>query len=110
MNLILAKVTNATSREQQFPLKLHSDRVASDTAINEMVTTFGHLVGMLESDIQDVEKLDAPTASTMREVFDLVKDTFNEFHTHALQRESATSKHFEEYSKSSRVATQHERA
>jgi hypothetical protein len=99
MEMIMANVTSAVNHEKQFPLKLHAERVASDTAIDDVVSNFSELAKMFEQDIENVKKLDWPLASAMREVFDLVMDTFSGFHTHVLRRESATSKNFEEYSK-----------
>lgn len=103
MQLIIAKVNDVVSREESFPIKLHAQRVASDTAVTDMANNFKEITGLLEGDIADIEKVDKPSAESMREVVEVLKDTFTQFHNHVLQRDSATAKDFEEYSESKYV-------
>ena len=98
--MFVAKANNAVAREKAFPIKLHAARVASDTAVSDLVNTFKELTRMLDNDILDLEKSDSATASSMREVAEVLKDSFDHFHTHVLQRDSSIAKDFEEYSKS----------
>ena len=95
----MAKVNDDVSKEIAFPLKLHAERVASDTAVTDMNNNFKELCELLDREMKDVEKADATTASSLREIVEVFKDNFTLFQNHILQREVTTSKNFEDYSK-----------
>jgi hypothetical protein len=103
IQLIIAKINDVVVREKAYPIKLHASRVASDTALLDFVSTFRDLVGMLESDITDLQKSDNVAAVAMREIVDVLKDNFSQLHTHVLQREATTAKDFEDYSELNRI-------
>jgi hypothetical protein len=63
-----------------------------------MLTNFKELSDMLDNDINDIEKHYPAAAATIREVIDLFKDNFTQFHAHVLQREATASRNFEDYS------------
>jgi hypothetical protein len=97
MQQLLYNVNDVVSREKSFPLKLHSQRVASDKGMGEMASNYNDIIKMLESDIKDIVKVDDSTASAMREVVECLKDQFEQFRNLSLQNEATMSKNFAEY-------------
>jgi hypothetical protein len=98
MNILLANCAEMEGREQQFLLRIHTERVASGATALGLAKSFDELTNMAANVIIDVHKLDVPIAKAMHEVLDLVNVTFMEYHAHALRRESTVAKDFEKYS------------
>jgi hypothetical protein len=97
MQQLLYNVNDVVSREKSFPLKLHSQRVASDKGMGEMASNYNDIIKMLESNIKDIAKVDDSIASAMREVVECLKDQFEQFRNLSLQNEATMSKNFAEY-------------
>lgn len=96
--MLIAQVNDVVTRETSFPLKLHSQRVASDASVLEMLTNFETLSELIDNGIDVIEKHDPPAVAAIRDSFNVFKDNFTQFHAHVLKREAMASKNFEDYS------------